>query len=157
MYNSIYLIKNIVTTLALISLVVIDSAITNIDWYWIALALFGSLTGSWLLEFFYPSKNFNSGLKRTLASTAASIFAGWGLTTYYQMSTPAYIGCLFAILGISILTTLRTVLVFWRNNAKDILVTIIRTKFQIQDTHTQKGKTVEKLDIKINPTNEEKE
>lgn len=147
--------KNVLNILSLIALLIIDSLLTNVDFFYVALALFGSMTGSWLLEFFYPSKTFISGLKRTLASTAASIFAGWAATTYFQMVTPAYIGLLFMMLGVSILTTLRTILAFWRNNAKSILIAIVKTKFNLDTVHGKK--TVEKTEIKVSNTNENKE
>lgn len=127
------IIQKILTWFLFIGLFVSDVLLIDVNKIILGLAVVGSFSGGIMLEYFQPSRKWTDFVKRVLASSMASMFVGWYLMDAYHIEKLSSIGLLFFSLGLGILVGLRSVFMFWKNNAKDILTTVIQTKLNIKE------------------------
>lgn len=137
--NYDWLMKTVYLLLAAASFTLTSLGL-EIDWYYIFLAVGGSLGGSMLLAYFRREKSWFEATYKVAMAAVAGLIVGSVVVRYRSMIDPAYIAAVYAASAMLMLFFARTVVGFAESNAGKITTTIFQRVFSIdlEDPPTSK-------------------
>jgi len=111
----------------------------EVDWYYVALAIGGSVSGSVMLSYFRREKSRYEQIYKMLTSAIGGLIVGSAVVTYYGMMVHPYIALTFFMCSMIVLVILRTFLSLTETNAITLTTTLIQRIFNIKlDTPEEK-------------------